>query len=403
MRSLDAFGRPLQEFQVRTGCGGCLSVGSLCAVALLFLSELRYFLELDLKDETVIDQNQDQKHLNITLNITLPEVPCAVLSMNLMNPKKGNVMHVAHDIYKTRLSPGRGRALGVRVRDSLLDVAQTPQELAEAAGGGTTVRTTHSTAHLRCHSCFQSHEDEDDCCSTCEQVRSEYRNRGLNDRPADLVFGQCVEEAYARDGPLEREGCRVEASLHVRKVPATLHLGVSRHFRPELVPGASLNAMAYVSSLSFSHEISALTFGPDFPGLVRVLDGRRKERHEDMSSEHYQYDVHIIPTRYREDGDSEVSSHQYSVTEYVKSVREGAQELPLGVVLSYDFTPFEVRVTRSRKSLLHFLTECCAIVGGVFAFSGMLDNFAYQMQKSAGARRGGARVELSAMSSSGLG
>ena len=35
--------------------------------------------------------------------------------------------------------------------------------------------------------------------------------------------------------------------------------------------------------------------------------------------------------------------------------------------MSYDFTPFEVRVTRSRKSMFHFFTECCAILGGIFA------------------------------------
>eukprot|EP00913_Durusdinium_trenchii_P028664 g26880.t1 len=52
-----------------------------------------------------------------------------------------------------------------------------------------------------------------------------------------------------------------------------------------------------------------------------------------------------------------------------------------GLWMSYDFTPFEVRVTTSRKSLFHFFTECCAILGGIFAFSGMLDNFAHQIHK----------------------
>merc|ERR1711920_210478 len=103
-------------------------------------------------------------------------------------------------------------------------------------------------------------------------------------------------------------------------------------------------------------------------------------------------------------GEPEVVSHQYSVTEYVKSLdaRERLQDpAALGLWVSYDFTPFEVKVTRSRKSIFHFLTECCAIVGGIFAFTGMLDNFAYQIQKSASAsvRRGGARMELAAMSS----
>merc|ERR1712087_567318 len=123
-----------------------------------------------------------------------------------------------------------------------------------------------------------------------------------------------------------------------------------------------------------------------------------KRLHSADKSEHYQYDVHGIPTRYLEDGYDEITSHQYSVTEYVKSVNAKAQDAPpLGFWMSYDFTPFEVRVTKSRKSMWHFLTECCAILGGIFAFTGMIDNFAYQMNKAiaAGTRgRGGGGTQL---------
>ena len=52
-----------------------------------------------------------------------------------------------------------------------------------------------------------------------------------------------------------------------------------------------------------------------------------------------------------------------------------------GLYLSYDFTPFEVKVTNTRKKLTHFLTECCAILGGIFAFSGLLDSLAYKFSK----------------------
>lgn len=40
-----------------------------------------------------------------------------------------------------------------------------------------------------------------------------------------------------------------------------------------------------------------------------------------------------------------------------------------------------MKVTSSRKRFTHFLTECCAILGGIFAFSGMLDNLAYRVSK----------------------
>merc|ERR1712039_754538 len=120
-------------------------------------------------------------------------------------------------------------------------------------------------------------------------------------------------------------------------------------------------------------------------------------------SEHYQYDVHVIPTRYLEAGYSEISSHQYSVTEYTKMVNTRdnfVDPVVTGFWMNYDFTPFEVQVTKSRKSMWHFLTECCAILGGIFAFTGMIDNFAYQINKAiaAGTRgRGSGGTQLVSM------
>jgi hypothetical protein len=171
--------------------------------------------------------------------------------------------------------------------------------------------------------------------------------------------------------------------MGVRKVASTIHLGVGRYFKPDRLK--STDHKDFVRHLNFSHIIEHLSFGPDFPGLVHVLNGRVKNHHVPPNSEHFQYDIHVIPTRYQSEGEDEITSHQYSVTEYVKSIdqRSRHQELvAVGLWANYDFTPFEVKVTRSRKSFMHFLTECCAILGGIFAFTGMLDNFSYRINKS---------------------
>ena len=64
---------------------------------------------------------------------------------------------------------------------------------------------------------------------------------------------------------------------------------------------------------------------------------------------------------------------QFSVTEHFRSVssREG-QGLP-GVFFFYELSPIMVKFTETRKSLPHFLTQLCAILGGVFTVAGMLD------------------------------
>ena len=54
--------------------------------------------------EMLIDQNQDRKYLNISLDLSLSSMPCSALSLNLLDPKGANVMHVSHEIYKQRIS-----------------------------------------------------------------------------------------------------------------------------------------------------------------------------------------------------------------------------------------------------------------------------------------------------------
>mmetsp|Transcript_59900 Transcript_59900/g.126796 ORF Transcript_59900/g.126796 Transcript_59900/m.126796 type:complete len:398 (-) Transcript_59900:68-1261(-) len=382
MKSFDAFGRPVQEFQVKTVFGGSLFVGSLVVLVGLFLMELWHFTQKETKDKMVIDQGQEQKYFNLTLDITFPEVPCSVLAMNLMDSKKANLLHVSSEIFKTRLD-AKGTAFGKKVRDSLTDFCTNNQDLQESGMGyAPESRSTHATTGLRCPSCYQSHIDEDDCCLSCDDVRREFKAKGLDPNTKDYTFSQCESEAYQGHPPKAREGCRVEAKLHVRKIPATLHIGVARNFEPTRF---SEDWSDRILGVNFRHRVDSLSFGPDFPGLVRVLDGREKSEHSTSGSEHYQYNVHVIPTRFAEDGYDEITSHQYSVTEYMKEVftRETTWEVPpVGVAMTYDFTPFEVQVTKSRKSFWHFLTQCCAILGGIFAFSGMLDNFAYQFNKS---------------------
>jgi len=388
MKSFDAFGRPVQEFQVKTTIGGYLSLCSLASIVVLFFSELHYFCQWETRDHMVIDQHQDQKNVTITLEATFPTAPCSVLGVNLIDQKRANVMHVQTEIFKTRLTAA-GVQIGAKLRDSLVNVAQNAEQVRNARGVASSVRTSHATSHLRCPSCFESRDDEDDCCSSCEEVRAEFRKRWPSGGPAgDYVFGQCADELY-RKPPQAVEGCQLEISLHVNKVPAAMHIGVPKNIPEAWLPSSDWQSVG--SRVDFSHKIKRLAFGPDFPGLVHVLDDHEKKiaRAQDMA--HFQYNVHVIPTTFAEDGREPIVSHQYSVLEFDKVVSEKSSKtdhMAPGIWMEYDFTPFEVKVTKSRKSMWHFLTVCCAILGGVFAFSGMLDNFVYQFTSRVG-RKGG--------------
>ena len=48
-----------------------------------------------------------------------------------------------------------------------------------------------------------------------------------------------------------------------------------------------------------------------------------------------------------------------------------------GVFFTYELSPVMVKFSRKEKSLGHFLTGLCAIIGGVFTVAGILDKLIY--------------------------
>ena len=58
------------------------------------------------------------------------------------------------------------------------------------------------------------------------------------------------------------------------------------------------------------------------------------------------------------------------MTEYDTVVHKGEMQMP-SVLFMYDMSPISVTITETRKSFAHLLVRFCAVVGGVFAVSGM--------------------------------
>ncbi|OEL21199.1 Endoplasmic reticulum-Golgi intermediate compartment protein 3 [Dichanthelium oligosanthes] len=167
-----------------------------------------------------------------------------------------------------------------------------------------------------CGSCYGSEESDDQCCNSCEEVRDAYRKKGW--------------------------------------------------------------ALTNVESIDqISHKINKLSFGEEFPGVVNPLDG--VEWTQDNSNGltgMYQYFVKVVPTIYTDIRGRKIYSNQFSVTEHFREAI-GYPRPPSGVYFFYEFSPIKVDFTEENTSLLHFLTNICAIVGGIFTVAGIIDSFVY--------------------------
>jgi len=98
----------------------------------------------------------------------------------------------------------------------------------------------------------------------------------------------------------------------------------------------------------------------------------------------FQYHLKVVPAEYVTRRNQTVRWAQYSVTEtYKPAVGPDAgqgRSLP-GVFFFYEPSAVRLSVRESRPPFLGFLANACAIVGGVFAVSGMLDAGVYHTQR----------------------
>lgn len=181
-------------------------------------------------------------------------------------------------------------------------------------------------------------------------------------------------------------GCRVAGTLRVKGLPGVLSVTPNRGaFGPN---GALLFALPpeVVAGFNASHSFAALDFGPRFPGQVSSLTGVASAPTARVAA--FTYHVRVVPTLYEPLRGRPVASRQYSSSDFVVEVDAGAAghghaHAAPGLWLRYDFSPTMVRRVEVRRSFLQFLTGLCAILGGVFALSGVVDTVVFRVTETA--------------------
>ncbi|KAK9219608.1 hypothetical protein WN943_008254 [Citrus x changshan-huyou] len=252
-----------------------------------------------------------------------------------------------------------------------------------------------------CGSCYGAESSDEDCCNNCEEVREAYRKKGWALSNPDLI-DQCKREGFLqRIKEEEGEGCNIYGFLEVNKVAGNFHFAPGKSFHQSGVHVHDILAFQR-DSFNISHKINKLAFGEHFPGVVNPLDGVRWT--QETPSGMYQYFIKlcayaaniltslpsfmvvifvpVVPTVYTDVSGHTIQSNQFSVTEHFRSSEQGRLQTLPGVFFFYDLSPIKVTFTEEHVSFLHFLTNVCAIVGGVFTVSGIIDAFIYHGQRA---------------------
>ncbi|KAG8464048.1 hypothetical protein KFE25_000216 [Diacronema lutheri] len=205
-----------------------------------------------------------------------------------------------------------------------------------------------------------------------------------NNLPADasatgaraLPFWEQPEiEVHAPQG---RDGCIIHGSLLVNRVPGNFH--ISAHSASHSLHMPAINLSHVVHHVSFGKALTLAEFSA-LPAEVAAawnpLHGSGfVARTQNVTIEHY---LKVVHTTFEPTGDpsTHISTYQHTINSHQY---EDHQAYP-ALVLSYDLAPVEIIVRRERESLAAFLTQICAIVGGVFTVTGLVDSLVYHSDR----------------------
>jgi len=329
IKSLDAFPRAEEHLLQKTRSGALVSVVGLVIMATLFVHELSYYLHTYTVHQMSVDLTRGQT-LPIHINVSFPSLPCDVLSVDAIDMSGKHEVDLDTNIWKLRLN-SHGQIIGTEYLSDL-------------------VEKEHS----------HDHDDKDHHDDTERKLHS----HGFDEEDENMI--KKVKLALTNG-----EGCRVYGVLDVQRVAGNFHISV--HGLNILVAQMIFEGAKHVN---VSHIVHDLSFGPKYPGIHNPLDGTSRILHE--RSGIFKYYIKIVPTEYRYISKEVLPTNQFSVTEYFSPMNDFDRSWP-AVYFLYDLSPITVTIKEEKRSFLHFITRLCAVLGGTFAVTGMLDRWMFRI------------------------
>ncbi|CAD8059257.1 unnamed protein product [Paramecium primaurelia] len=186
----------------------------------------------------------------------------------------------------------------------------------------------------------------------------------------------------ARKAINEKQGCEVVGNLKVNRVRGKISFGPHRsHSYISEVGNINL-------PLDYSHKFISFSFGDENAlkkvksmfqqGQLESLSGTQRIKKNDLASQSMQHEhfINIIPTHY-----TLLNKQIYSVYQYTANHNEVRSHHYGNVQLRYDFAPTTVTYWQTKEDILHFIVQVCAVIGGIFTVSSMIEASVYKIMR----------------------
>lgn len=180
LRDLDAYAKPLDDFQVKTALGGTVTLLSTLFILFLLVSEFADWSTVELQPALKVDSGRKEK-MSIHFNISFPHIPCFLVGIDVMDVSGEHQNDVGHDIFKQRIS--RSGAWIDETKEKSIVGQKTSNEAVEVKKSN-------------CGSCYGAESPERKCCQSCEDVKKAYDSKGWTLDDLNKYQQVCISFIY---------------------------------------------------------------------------------------------------------------------------------------------------------------------------------------------------------------
>eukprot|EP00927_Polykrikos_kofoidii_P066746 TRINITY_DN62310_c0_g1_i1.p1 TRINITY_DN62310_c0_g1~~TRINITY_DN62310_c0_g1_i1.p1 ORF type:complete len:346 (-),score=38.91 TRINITY_DN62310_c0_g1_i1:262-1299(-) len=327
LKGFDLYRKVPRDLTEPTVSGACVSCCTVSVACYLFVTELLVFLQRPWESQMLIEPSKTEEKIQINLDITMPYLPCEILSFDAQDVMGSHEVDAHGNLYKERLT-SKGDVIA--------------KEEMKSSHHGTSAGLTR------------------------------YVSFGFDNADVDRI------RKMIHSG----EGCRVSGYVTVNKVPGNVHLSTYSH---SFIFGSLYQES---KNINITHTINHISFGVDKDihyvkdnfkgtGIVSPLDGLVQIAPERKTSQDasliYEYYSKVVPTSYVPLESSPIHVYQFTAN----TNRIANQQMP-SLYLRYDFSPVTIKYTEVRQSISHFVVQICAVIGGVFTVAGLVDSFIHK-------------------------
>ena len=278
---------------------------------ILFFNEYMNYITYQTSSRMLVDQKQDSDKLRINIDLDIFKLPCSLLSIDIQDSLGEHSQFIEGNLQLNRIDK-KGKIIN----------------------------------------------------------SSKYEPKTNNN-------GEIIQPDYeiVKTNIKEGEGCKLKGYFLVDNVPGNFHIS-SHSYGPTISRLAKENLL----NLNLEHKINLLSFGDDVSiKLIKKIFGQsmlklattlnKMEKKNDNFAKIYQYYLKIVPTTFLSFNNKFIKSYQYTYN----SNKEGAfNEFPT-IYFKYDISPITVEYKHYKISFMDFFINICAILGGVFTITGIID------------------------------